>query len=468
MHGVGHRLALTGLVFMVLGGCVEGRFNKPDNHPLDSVPIVDNFARREALGTGETVIGLSFSGGGTRASALSYGVINELAGYQTVTDGVAKSMIDEVGFVSGVSGGSVLAAYFALRGADTIPLFRDEFLYKNPQSSFRTTFSLFNIMSVLGGGLNSKAGFQDWLDDNLFHDATFGDLTRDNAPVLWINASDIANNSIFTFEMETFATLCSDHGDFRLSEAVAAASAVPGIFAPIVIKNYAGTCDFAEPEWIRRALSSPDTSLVVRNHARTLRRYRNPDRIKYLKLYDGGITDNLGISGLVTQRERFESPIKPLTPQRAVALKNMLFIVVNATTKTDESFQATVEGPPGIDGIGAVLDTMMTVATARTRDSFFAAMKSWHEGLVEFRCGLTAAEVRDLLGERSDWDCEDIHLDVLDLSFDQVHDRELRARLDAIPTAYVLSREDTDLLIETGRHMLSVHPRFKEFLSRVQ
>ena len=79
-------------------------------------------------------------------------------------------------FVSGVSGGSVTAVYFALHGAKTIPSFRDEFLHKDPQSSFETSISLFSILSILGGGLNSKTGFQNWMDENLLHSATFGDL----------------------------------------------------------------------------------------------------------------------------------------------------------------------------------------------------------------------------------------------------------------------------------------------------
>ncbi len=468
MIGPINRLAGPVLASALVAGCASGNFNQPDNHPTSSVPSPADIRQQNASSAGETVIGLSFSGGGTRASAFAYGAIEELAAHETRPGGIGKSLIDDVVFVSGVSGGSVLAVYFALHGAKTIPAFRDNFLYKDPQSSFDTSVSLFSLLAVLGGGLNSKTGFQDWLDTNLLHDATFGDLARDNAPILWVNASDVYNDTVFTFDAATFAALCSDLEAFKLSEAVSAASAVPGVFSPIVIENFAGQCDYEEPDWIGRVIESTDGSLVVRNQARTLRRYQNRQESRYLKLYDGGVTDNLGIHGLVTQRERHNSPIEPMSPKRAANMKDLLFIVVNAGTKTRENFLEKIEGPKGIKGLGAVVDTLMATATARTRDDFFYAMKAWRDDIVRYRCGLNEQRVRELIGDRQGWDCEDVQFHVLDLSFDQVTDRSLRAKLDQIPTAYVLPREQTDLLVKTAGELLRNNPQFKKFLDRVR
>jgi NTE family protein len=164
---------------------VSGKFNQPDNQPISSAPSLTEFGQQQSPGSGETVVGLSFSGGGMRASAFSYGVLRELAAQKTRSGGISKPLIDDVVFVTGVSGGSVPAVYFALHGAKTIPSFRDKFLYKDPQSSFKTSITLFSILSVFGGGLNSKTGFQSWLDKNLFHGATFGDLPRWSAPIEW-------------------------------------------------------------------------------------------------------------------------------------------------------------------------------------------------------------------------------------------------------------------------------------------
>ena len=464
-----NRLVGPVLACALAAGCASGNFNQPDNQPINSAPSPAEIRPQSALGFGQTVIGLSFSGGGMRASAFSYGVIKELAAHKTRSGGISKPLIDDVVFVSGVSGGSVPAVYFALYGAKkTIPAFRDNFLYKDPQSSFNTSISLFSLVAVLGGGLNSKTGFQDWLDKNLLHDATFGDLARDNAPILWVNASDVYNDTIFTFDAATFAALCSDLKGFKLSEAVSAASAVPGVFSPIVIENFAGQCDYEEPAWIGRVIESPGSSLVVRNQARTLRRYQNRQESRYLKLYDGGVTDNLGIHGLITQRERHISLIEPMVPKRAVNMKDLLFIVVNAGTKTRENFLKKIEGPDGIDAFSAVADTLMATATARTRDDFFLAMKIWRDDIIKYRCDLDERQVRELIGDHQGWDCKDVQFHILDLSFDQVTDHDHLAKLEEIPTAYVLSRAQTDLLVKTAGELLRSNPQFKNFLNRVR
>ena len=456
------------LACALVAGCASGNFNIPSNQPTNIAPRQADFGPQKASDFSETVIGLSFSGGGTRAAAFAYGTIKELVAHEARSGGIGKPLIDDVAFVSGVSGGSVAAVYFALHGGKTIPSFRDDFLYKDPQSSFNTSISLLSLLSVFGGGLNSKIGFQDWLDNNLLHGATFGDLARDNAPVLWVNASDIYNDAVFTFDAETFAALCSDLKGFKLSEAVSAASAVPGVFSPIVIENFAGRCDYEEPAWIGGVLESPDSFLVVRNQAQTLRRYQNRQESRYLKLYDGGVTDNLGIHGLITHRERHESLIAPMVPKRVVNLKNLLFVVVNAGTRAGDNIHKKIEGPDGIDAYSAVVDTLMSTATARTRDDFFQIMKDWRIDIIEYRCGLGEQRVRELIGDRQGWDCKDVEFHILDLTFDQVKDRSLRAKLEAIPTAFVLPRDQADLLVKTAGELLRNHPQFKNFLDRVR
>ena len=56
----------------------------------------------------------SFSGGGARASALSYGVLRELARTPIVWEGYRKRLLDELTIINALSGGSFTAAYYAL------------------------------------------------------------------------------------------------------------------------------------------------------------------------------------------------------------------------------------------------------------------------------------------------------------------------------------------------------------------
>src|SRR5207244_812668 len=71
---------------------------------------------------------LAFSGGGTRAAALSYGVLEELARTEIVWEGQHRRLLDEVDTISSVSGGSFTAAYYALYGDQIFTDFDDRFL----------------------------------------------------------------------------------------------------------------------------------------------------------------------------------------------------------------------------------------------------------------------------------------------------------------------------------------------------
>lgn len=59
------------------------------------------------------ILMLAFSGGGTRAAALSYGILKELARTPVSLWEAQPRILDEVDIISSVSGGSFAAAYYA-------------------------------------------------------------------------------------------------------------------------------------------------------------------------------------------------------------------------------------------------------------------------------------------------------------------------------------------------------------------
>lgn len=69
------------------------------------------------------------SGGGARAVALGCGVLEQLNQQQVAIGGKRKSLLANIDIVVGVSGGSALAAYFALKSKDTVSLFYKRFLH---------------------------------------------------------------------------------------------------------------------------------------------------------------------------------------------------------------------------------------------------------------------------------------------------------------------------------------------------
>jgi NTE family protein len=217
---------VTVLLAAVLGGC-SSIHNEPINRPLaaDAPPDATELVPSDD----DVVIALSFSGGGTRAAAFSHGVLSEMDGARP--RGGGRSLLDRVDFVSGVSGGSIAAAYFGLRKRAALDDFRERFLLRDAEASLRTQFSLVNIQRALAGGVNDATGFTRWLDENLFNGATFAEFRPDRRPRILINAFDIYNRTSFVFSPTTFFAMCSDLKAYPIADAVAASAAVPVVFA---------------------------------------------------------------------------------------------------------------------------------------------------------------------------------------------------------------------------------------------
>lgn len=77
---------------------------------------------------GSVVAAMTFSGGGARAAAFGLGVMRELKATPLEWDGRKGTLLDTVGLVSGVSGGSILASYYAAFGDDVFTRFEPDYL----------------------------------------------------------------------------------------------------------------------------------------------------------------------------------------------------------------------------------------------------------------------------------------------------------------------------------------------------
>src|SRR5690606_4565138 len=70
---------------------------------------------------------LAFSGGGSRAAALSYGVLEGLRDTTITIDDKEVKLLDEVDMITSVSGGSFTAAYYGLHGNKIFEDFEKDF-----------------------------------------------------------------------------------------------------------------------------------------------------------------------------------------------------------------------------------------------------------------------------------------------------------------------------------------------------
>jgi NTE family protein len=438
----GRRFAVVVLAGALAAGC-GSVFNLPANKPLSAettpLPPADPPAA-----SADVAVALSFSGGGTRAAAFAHGVLSALDRMPARGGG---SHADRVVFVSGVSGGSIAAAYFGLKGRAALADFRQRFLEQNAEASLETQISLANLVRGLEGGVNDASRLPAWLDQHLFHGATLADLYRPNRPLVWINASDLYNRTAFHFSQTTFAALCSDVTSYPLSQAVAASAAVPVAFAPIVLQSFPDACRAPLPTWVDRVLNSPSSSSQARAFAQALKRYRDPGQLRYVKLADGGLVDNFGLSGLVITRAISDKPYAPLTPERAVRLRRVLFLVVNAGRGPSGDWGKRLEGPSGQELLGAVTDTAIDAAASSSYDAFRLTMSEWEGATRKWRCGLPAAEAKRL-GAGPGWRCADVTFEVAEIAFSQLGERA--ATLNAVPTRLKLEPEQVELVVKAG------------------
>lgn len=456
------RLAALLLASPLLTGCAA--LNAPINAPLagsGNAPLVE--VTSADIGEGELFVGLAFSGGGMRASAFAYGLLEELrrAGVSTADP---DGLLDHVRLVSGVSGGSVTAAQFGLYGPRGLDDYREGYLLTNAEKYMANSpVNPVAIVRGISGGANDRSTFARYLDEALYHGATFGDLRRRSKIKTWINATDVANNTPFLFAPETFDALCSDLSSLPISEAVAASAAFPLVFSPVVLKAHQGACTYVEPDWLTAARYNPEATAAMRAHARALESYADPAKVQYVKLLDGGITDNFGTTGLAVERARAQAAYAPMTPEEAVKLKRMLFLVANAGVETDYAWTLKPGGPGGAALAMSIARSSMSAATRSGYDAMRSELRRWHEDLVEWRCALAPAEVRRLRGVAPDWDCADVKLFVGEVSFEGV-DPAMRDELNTVPTRLRLKPDQVDLVIEAGRIATRASPEFNGFL----
>jgi predicted acylesterase/phospholipase RssA len=149
-----------------LAGCATV-YNLPLNKP-SAHPLAGTLAKLSAAATDgeavkaddETVIGLAFSGGGTRGAAFADGVLEQLARTPTRTRG---DLLGHVGIISGVSGGSVLAAYYGLKGRAALSDFRKRFLDQDLMAEL-TPKQVDEVVRAGADALQANPTFQAFLN----------------------------------------------------------------------------------------------------------------------------------------------------------------------------------------------------------------------------------------------------------------------------------------------------------------
>ncbi|WP_186764433.1 patatin-like phospholipase family protein [Pistricoccus aurantiacus] len=420
----------------------------PDNAPLEHYDPTTGY-RLETLpsedNSGSLLLALSFSGGGTRAAALAYGTLERLARTEIVWEGHRKRLLDEVDIISAVSGGSYTAAYYALYRERLFEDFEAEFLKRNVQGDITRKFlAPANLIRSWSPRFGRSDLVAEYLDDNLFHDATFADLQRQGRPFVLINASDLSLGTRFEFSQDQFDLLCSNLALYPLSRAVTASSAVPVALTPLTLRNHAGSCDYQEPDWVQAALMHRTASARRYYKATELRSYLDAERRPYIHLLDGALSDNTGLRALLDRILSREDPLGLAQALDTQKLRKVVLIMVSAETRPDLSVDRIGSVPTPVQVVRNVKDTPINRYSFETIELFKAYFDGWAQRPLEHE------------KER-----QPIEFYLIEVTLEAIEDELDRDDFMAIPTSLSLPSEQVDALREMAGHLLDESPGFQ-------
>jgi NTE family protein len=401
----------------------------------------------------ELLLVLTFSGGGTRAAALAYGVLEGLAEVrvpppENLSSKDRHSLLDEVDVISAVSGGTFPAAYYGLYRERIFDDFKERFLHRDVNGGIGVRmFSPTNWFRLASAEFGRSDLAAEYYDEILFDGATFGDLYSRHGPAILIHATDIVEGTRFGFTPHRFASICSNLTAFPVSRAVAASSSFPGIFNGITLRNYGGACGYEEEEWVTQALEKKDPTSRTYHLAMDELTYADRKRKPYIHLVDGGLRDNLGLLGPVETIISYGGPRKSLEELGLHKTRRVAFIIVNAQSKKPKEWNLRENPPKMTEALGAAIVVMLN-------RSNFETMELLHRS-IEGRFAKS-----EVVGEKG----RPIDFYTIEIGFNAIKDDEERQRIEGLPATFNLPEESVERLCGAGRKILFESETFQNLV----
>lgn len=453
---------------LVLAGCAS----RPINEPIDKVDPEAGYRPyllipKRQNNDPHTLFVLSFSGGGTRAAAFSYGVLEELRNTRVDIDGHQRRLIDEVDLITGVSGGSFTALSYALYGNRLFSEYEERFLKRDVQGALvKRSLNPVHWRKFIGGSAGRSELAAEYYDEILFENATFGDLLDKPGPVAVATGTDLSTGARLAFFQNDFDLLCSDLNKVRLSRAAATSSAVPVVLSPVTFNNYGGNCGYQYPAWVQ-SIADPKTR--VRPSGRSLQRYRDMQDFQnskdrpYIHLVDGGVSDNIGVRGVLEAIEALGMSSAFRGQVGFGVYKKIVVIVVNSHSSPSTDWDRREKHP----GFAAQLLQSAGVPIERYSSETIATMKDLAE-IWNWRRELLVAHARIAGATEAEAEASvpKVNLEVLDVSFDAIKDTGERSYFMNLPTSFVLPAEDIDRLREVAGRLLRQSPDYEKVLQQ--
>jgi NTE family protein len=454
---------------LLLGGCAT----RPINPPITQVEPNTGYryqVRQQQFKDTDNLVILAFSGGGTRAAAFSYGVLEFLRRTEVVgPKGNKVRLLDEVNIVTGVSGGSFTALAYGLYGEKLFADYEQKFLKRNLQGELISRLFNPTYWAALGSpswGRSELAA--QFYDEVLFHGATFADLDRGDGPLILASATDISSGARFVFNQNIFDVLCSDLNAVPLSRAAAASSAVPVVLSSVTISNYGGTCNTTLPPWVKLFTDSADPPRPAARAIRELKEaeaYGDSVHRPYIHLVDGGISDNVGMRSVLDALQLLESLHGIGLPTRLDQARRIIVFVVNSLSSPATDWDATEKSPGTVDILlkasGVPIDHYSFEAVELLKDT----AARW-QSLRRLRNSAAFASNTDPAVAAA-LRVPDAEVYAIDVSFPALKDKAEFDYLNQQPTSFALPSEAVDRLRAAAGTIILASPEFQRLLRDV-
>jgi NTE family protein len=458
--------ALTAV--LLLGGCAT----RPVNPPLTAVDANSGYTfqtRQKHFKSQDNLVILAFSGGGTRAAAFSYGVLEFLKRTEVTTPRGKGRLLDAVDVITGVSGGSFTALAYGLYGDKLFVDYEQRFLKRDVQGELLARAlspgSWGNLVST-GWGRSELAA--QLYDEILFNGATYGDLDRGDGPFIMVSTTDISNGGRVVFSQNIFNLLCADLNAIRLSRAAAASSAVPVVLSPVTINNYGGTCNYTVPPWVQlftRSAHPPRPAARAIRELKEAETYTDSVNRPYIHLVDGGVADNVGMRGVLDALQFLEALHGAGLPTPLDHVRRIIVVVVNSLSSPAADWDRS-ESPPG------TVDILLKATGVPIDHYSYEAVELLKDIAARWE---SMREVRAMAGCSTSKDspiCNAVRVPqaeiyAIDVSFAALPDAKERAFLNQQPTSFVLTPEAVDRLRAAAGTIIMASPEFQRLLRDV-
>lgn len=428
-------LILTSI--LALCRCCTPRYNKPlpQDRPAFHIPPVANDS--------QTLMFACFSGGGTRAMAMGYYVVEELSKVYTHL-GSGQNLRTEIDYTSGVSGGAFVSAALPVYSEQQWPTFFNNAVQKDIQVSLvLEMLKPWNMAKLMSPYYSRTDLAAEWYSKHIFKNNTFGSIC---GPTPLINATLLAEGAHIVFTDQYFQYINSDIAQYPLGFACAASSAFPGGFDPISLKNY-GTRTPTESTMLhdpRYAAAMRNQTDMAQYEFGQMYRFLHTAENKWIHLSDGGIAGNTGIERTLDEWKT-NGIINRALNTDSLPLRRLIFVVVNAgTEKPDQS--CTEQKVPSIPKV--ILYTTSISMDILSNDRLIALKE----------------KIDELWKAVQQTRAEDPSLSLLEkpylieINARNLQDRQLKEAFEKIPTAFYLPTQQLGLIKQVVHQLMDNNP----------